>query len=85
MDVNCCKRYCYNFCPCFKHRKSEVDYKYLGERWPEITDAPDPTLIIWNNLGIDQCSRCIRGFLIYLVLFVVVVLGFVGIVFAYNY
>ena len=85
MNVNCCKRNCYNYCICLRHRRSEVDYKFLGNRWPTVTDAPDPSQIIWTNLGIDSCNRCIRGFFIYVVLFAIVVCGFIGIVFAYNY
>jgi len=36
--------------------KSLIDYKYLGTNWPMVEDAPDPTVILWENLGYGKLS-----------------------------
>jgi len=33
----------------------------MAGKWPEVYDAPDPTLIIWENLGKGKIERCGRG------------------------
>ena len=44
-------------------RQHEIEHKYIGGRWPQIEDAPDPTLIKWDNLGVSASKRrCYRGF-----------------------
>jgi hypothetical protein len=62
MKIHAVKRCCINLCG----NKSTIDYKYLGGKWPVVEEAVDPTLILWHNLGVGQCSRAIRTALVYL-------------------
>jgi hypothetical protein len=39
-----------------KGRKSEIQHKYLGKHWPQVSDAVDPSLILWQNLGVSRFS-----------------------------
>ena len=41
-----------------------------------MEEAPDPTLIIWKNLGVTDCNRCARSTVVYLLSAVVVLLSF---------
>jgi hypothetical protein len=52
MKISAVKRCCISLCG----NKKSIDYKYLGGKWPEIEEAVDPTLILWQNLGVGLCS-----------------------------
>jgi len=54
MNIGICKR-CIMKC---KRQSDELDHKYLGGRWPTVTDATDPSLILWKNLGYGVIDRC---------------------------
>ena len=58
--------------------------KYLGNRWPVVSEAPDPTLIIWKNLGKGKIERCCRNVTIFLAAFGLLTLGFWAIVKIYE-
>ena len=58
--------------------------KYLGNRWPVVSSAPDPTLIIWKNLGKGKIERCCRNMMILLAAFALLGLGFLTIVKIYE-
>jgi hypothetical protein len=61
-------------CSC---RKKMIEHKYFeGETWPKFEEAPEPSLIIWNNLGISKGSRRIRTGLINIFSTVVMLSGF---------
>jgi hypothetical protein len=77
MKRGCCKP---NICS----RKRD-EYKYLGGYWPEVSDAPDPSLIEWQNLGVGPFSRFIRQVVIYLVCAVIVIVCFAGVVYGMDY
>ena len=77
MDVGKCKRYC----PCGDKR---LKNKYLGKRWPAVSEAPDPTLIIWKNLGKGKIERCCRNLTIFLAAIVLLAVGFLAIVKLYE-
>jgi len=56
--------------------KSKVDYKYLNKKWPGIQDAPDPSLINWQNLGYGSMNRCIRSLFVNLFCLIIVLGSF---------
>ena len=71
------------YCSCCGHR-DDIEYKYIGGRWPVLEEAPDPTLIIWKNLGKGKIERCCRNVLIFLMAFALVILGFLTITKIYE-
>ena len=58
--------------------------KYLGARWPRVSEAPDPSLIIWKNLGKGKIERCCRNVTIFVAAFILLTLGFWVIVKIYE-
>jgi hypothetical protein len=52
----------------------------LGGYWPLPRVAPDPSLIIWKNIGITRCSQCCRQLLVFVVSVTAVILSFVFII-----
>ena len=58
--------------------------KYLGARWPSVREAPDPSLIIWKNLGKGKIERCCRNVTIFVAAFALLTLGFWAIVKIYE-
>ena len=77
MRVSSTKRCCINCCG----EKSLIDYKYLGKNWPVIKDAPDPTLILWANLGYTSLNKWIRSAIINIFCFIIVIASFYLIVY----
>lgn len=59
----------------------ELKDKLIGGTYPEILDAPNPTLILWPNLGVGKMSQCCRALAIYLASIVIIALGFVAIIY----
>ena len=64
------------YCDC-QGRRNGLKHKYLGNRWPKVSDAEDPSLIIWKNLGIGKIERACRNLTIYLMSLILVVGGFI--------
>ena len=63
-------------------RKDKIRHKYLnGSIWPKLHPAPEPTLIMWNNLGIGPRQMKIRRFVVNIISVVVMIIGFAGIAF----
>lgn len=61
-------------------RKDKIRHKYLNNNiWPKLHPAPEPTLIMWNNLGIKIREMKIRRFIINVISIIVMVIGFAGI------
>jgi hypothetical protein len=48
---------CQRFVLRCRGRHNEIAHKYIGETWPRVEDAPDPTLINWENLGASKTHR----------------------------
>lgn len=71
------------YCSCCGTR-DDIEHKYIGGRWPVVEEAPDPTLIIWKNLGKGKIERCCRNIMILLFAFALVVLGFLTITKIYE-
>ena len=76
MDVGFFAR-AFMVCTC---RKDKIRHKYLNENiWPKLHPAPEPTLIMWNNLGIGKYQRILRIFIINIISLFVMIFGFAGI------
>ena len=82
MKVGCCKRFCMKYC---KGQGEMIDYKYLGNRWPEVHQAPDPSLILWQNLGFGVIDRCLYSCYVILATLFLLLLGFSLIVYLILY
>jgi len=54
LDINICKR---GLMRCQKKHEA-IEHKYIGGKWPKVDVAPDPSLIIWSNLGNGKIKRC---------------------------
>ena len=65
-------------------KRSEIEHKYLGNSWPTVDTAPDPSLIIWKNLGIGKINRCARNVAISAIALGVMILGFYMITFMFD-
>ena len=63
-------------------RQNEIAYKYLDDSiWPEVTAAPEPTLIIWLNLGVGMFNNFCRKLFLNFVSLILLILGFIIIFF----
>ena len=80
MDVNGCKR-CIMKC---RKKDDVIAHKYLGGHWPSVTSAPDPSLILWANLGKGKIDRCGRSTLANIVAFILLLIGFVVVIALLN-
>lgn len=82
-NVGPCRRCCIMKCGCCGKR-SDIEHKYLGSSWPRVQVAPDPSLIIWKNLGIGKISRCARNVAISGIALFIMILGFYMITFMFD-
>lgn len=80
MNIGCCKR-CWIRC---QGKQDEIAHKYLGGKWPEVKSAPDPTLIMWQNLGKGSIERCGRSTIANVIAFILLLVGFVFIVYLFG-
>ena len=78
-----CNHRCMLSCGC-QRRVKELEHKLIGGLYPEVTDAPDPTLILWSNLGVGRVNRCCRASLNYLFSVLIIAIGFVIIIYIGN-
>jgi hypothetical protein len=62
-----------------KGRSNEIEHKYLGKHWPQVSDAVDPSLILWQNLGVSRFSQIVRQTIIYFICFILVCGAFLAI------
>lgn len=82
MQKGCCGRFMHKRLFCGLKRNN---HKYLGGNWPHVYEAPDPSLIQWENLGVSAFSRFIRQVIIYMVCLVIVIICFAAVVYAMDY
>jgi hypothetical protein len=40
--------------------KDKIAGRYIRGNWPEVSRAPEPTVINWENLRVGTCNRCLR-------------------------
>ena len=80
MDINCCKRCCLR---CQK-KHDEIAHKYIAGKWPTVHEAPDPTLILWENLGKGRIEKCGRSTLSNVLAFILLLIGFMSIIYLLN-
>ena len=83
MKTGACKRCCIRHCGVCGDR-DELERKYLGGRFPHVAEAPDPSLIIWKNLGKGKIERGCRNVMIFIFAVSLVVLGFLAIIKIYE-
>lgn len=81
-EYNCCARCCVMSCCC--GNRENLAYRYLRKTWPEISPAPDPTIIQWQNLSVGPVGRCIRITFIGLVSFILMMVSFALIIYSKN-
>ena len=73
MDIGIIKR-CFLIMTC---QKDKLKHKYLnGNIWPKVHAAPEPTLIMWNNLGIGYREKELRKFIVSILSIFVMIVGF---------
>lgn len=52
----CCTFYCSDCCV----DKKTYRRKLFHNKWLKVTEAVEPSLIMWENLGVTKKGRCIR-------------------------
>ncbi len=57
-----------------------VDLYSLREKWLEIKEAPEPSVILWKNLHIGNTNRFFRTLFVMFVTLVLLAITFAGIV-----
>lgn len=78
-----CKRCCIRSCGlCGK--KEDIEHKYLAGYWPQPKTAPDPSLILWENLGVGRLNRFCRQVFVYILSFLIVSGSFAAIIYSYQ-
>lgn len=53
----------------------------MGGKWPKITEAPDPSLIMWANLGKGKIERCAKSTVSNVLALILLLIGFFSIVY----
>ena len=77
------RSWCRRKCPRWYSYNQKEAHKYIGGRWPRVKSAPDPTLILWNNLGYSKTERCLRGSYVTVAALLLIAIG-VGIITGLN-
>lgn len=66
-------------------RRSKIEHKYLNAKiWPELHKAPEPSQIIWSNLGCGPFNRFVRVTIVNLISVAVLASGFYGVAHGKN-
>lgn len=63
-----------------KGQQETIEHKYLGGIWPKVAVAPDPSLIIWANLGKGRIEKCGRMTCSYVIAMILLIGGFLAVV-----
>ena len=80
MNINACKR-----CILRGNYKGDlIQHKYIAGKWPGVHDAPDPTLILWENLGKGRIEKCGRSTLSNILAGILLLVGFLTIIYLLN-
>ena len=80
MDIGCCKRFILRC----KKREDEIAHKYISGKWPQVESAPDPSLILWANLGKGKIERCGRSTVSLILSILLLLIGFASIIYLLN-
>ena len=56
----------------------------MSGKWPQVESAPDPSLILWSNLGKGKIERCGRNSLSLILSMILLLLGFAAIIYLLN-
>jgi hypothetical protein len=57
----------------------------INGQWPKVRQAPDPTIIKWENLAVGKTSRFLRKLLVILITIILMIGSFVVIIIAKDY
>jgi hypothetical protein len=67
-------------------RYHKIEHKYLnGNIWPKLFEAPEPSLILWENVGARLCNRITRATIIHMCFLAIIVIGLYALSIADNY
>ena len=80
MNIGACKRWCLRM----KKKQDTIEHKYMAGSWPEVVSAPDPSLIVWENLGKGKIERCGRSTVTNIFAFGLLLVGLGALVFLLN-
>jgi hypothetical protein len=69
-DYNWMSRFCLLKC-C---KKAHIENKYFFNRWLEVSPGPEPSDILWENLGVTKCERVTRICIITIISLIFVIL-----------
>lgn len=70
-------------CTC---RGWKIKHLYLNYTiWPKLYDAPEPTLINWENIDVGSFNRALRKIVLNLVSLIVLLAGFCIIAYGQKY
>ena len=70
-------------CLCCRHIRYQQK-KLLG-RWLKVKTAPAPDIILWENLKVGKCTRCLRILVTSLVTIVIVAVTFAVVLLAKDF
>ena len=73
--LRCCKKgneCCYQCCCSLYYE--EYDQKVIKENWPKVTRANDPSVILWQNMGISKRESNMRTLLISVVTLILLII-----------
>jgi hypothetical protein len=65
--------------------KKAIQDRYFQGKFLDIRQPTDPSLILWENLGVGRTQRCMRILLVTLISLLLMILSFVIIIYSKNY
>ena len=80
MNISSCRR-CIIRC---QGKQDTIEHKYIGGKWPVFEPAPDPSLIVWENLGKGKIARCGRASMTNIMAFILLCGGFAFIIWLFG-
>ena len=80
LNISSCRR-CILRC---QKKHDAISHKYIAGKWPSVHVAPDPTLILWENLGKGRIEKCGRSTLSNVLAFILLLIGFMSIIYLLN-
>jgi len=59
--------------------KKHFQDREIDGHWPKVRVPAEPSLILWENLGVGKWSRCMRSSLVWLGAFLIMTISFIAI------
>lgn len=66
-------------------RKKRLKDRYFENKWLDVRHPSDPSLILWENLGVSMTQRCIRIFIVAAISVLLMIFTFAIIVYSRYY